>query len=372
MTLPIEIMMKKYLTLLILMMLLPGCGGGGGFDSTPGTPSQGSRILGMDIKEIPSVTYDTAYNQAMAIGVREVKVSLDWAALEPTVGNYDNTVPGIIESYYPLQTGDIALVLRPLDTPGPSMPSDLAGLAFDDPKVITAFDNFLSNLHDQLPTLNASGKLRWINIGNEIDASLGSDTTKWSQWQSFFQAAKAKVNQLWGSSVQVSSIIEFSVLNDKAKLALYQDLLPDLDDAVLTYYPLNSDFTVLPVSTVASDFKLMVDTIPKKSIVLQECGYPSSADTNSSETLQADFISSVFNAWDTYSDRISLIDLSWQYDVSSSTVDQWVIDYGMSGNTNETAFRGYLGSLGLNNYDSTEKKAMQRLRDELLVRNWVN
>jgi len=356
----------------MMTLLLLGCGGGEGSGLGLPVPSdQGGRILGMDVKEIPSVPYAMAYDQAMTIGVREVSVSLDWSSLEPSVGSYDNTLAGIIDAFYPTQASDITLVLRPLDTPGPSRPSGLVGLPYDDPSVIAAFENFLTNLHAQLPTLNASGKLKWIHIGNEIDAYLGNDTARWAQWQTFFQAAKVKVRSLWGTGVSVSSIVQFSVLNDTNKKALYLNLLPDLDNAVLTYYPLNADFTMRPVSTVATDFALMVDAIPGKDILLQECGYPSSSVNNSSETQQADFISAVFEAWDTNINRIRLIDLSWQYDVAPTTVDQWVIDYGMAGNPNEAAFRSYLATLGLSNYEGTEKAAMHRLREELQARRWV-
>jgi len=324
----------------------------------------------MDVKEIPSVTYAMAYSQAVSLGVREVSVSLDWSSLEPTAGNYDNSLLAIMDAFYPLQVGDLALVLRPLDTSGPSIPAGLVGLAYDDQRVIDAFGMFLVNLHSNLSTLNASGKLKWIHIGNEIDAYLGKDAARWAQWKTFFQAAKAKVRSLWGASVQVSSIVQFSVLNDSEKYALYLSLLPALDNAVFTYYPLNADFTVRPISTVASDFATMVNKIPGKTILLQECGYPSGFLNSSSEAQQADFITAVFDTWDNHIDRIRLIDLAWQYDVSATTVDQWVMDYGMSGSPNEGAFRAYLGTLGLGRYDGTEKPAMQRLRDELRARNW--
>lgn len=354
-----------------LMVLLSACGGGGSGDTRPlSGPVQGARILGMDVKEIPSVTYAMAYDQAMALGVREVSLSLDWALLEPSLGNYDNTLPAIINVFYPMQAGDVTLVLRPLDTPGPSLPADLAGRAYDDPAVIAAFEAFLSNLHAQLPELNASGKLRWIHIGNEIDAWLGADAARWGQWRTFFRAARAQVRSLWGNSVQVGSIIQFPVLMDATQSALYATLVADLDIAVLTYYPLNADFTMRPVSTVADDFALMSSALAGKTIFLQECGYPSSTTNNSSLAQQAEFISAVFSAWDTYADRIRLIDIAWQYDVSDTQVDQWVNDFGMAGDPNETAFRAYLGSLGLSNFDATEKPALQRLREELVARNW--
>lgn len=362
--------MPRQVVFAVLTLLCFGCGGGGSGAHSPSPSVQGGRILGMDVKETPSISYATAYARAIAIGVREVSVSLDWSLLEPSLGDHDDTLPGIIDVFYPGQPADLALVLRPLDTPGPSLPAELIGLPYDDPAVIAAFEDFLTHLHAQLPALNASGRLRWIHIGNEIDAHLGQDATRWAQWRTFFRAAKAKVRELWGSGVEVGSIVQFSVLNDATKRALYMSLLPDLDNAVLTYYPLDADFTVRPVSAVASDFALMVDTIPDKAIVLQECGYPSSALNDSSEAKQADFISAVFEAWDEHASRIRLIDLTWQYDVTPATVDQWVVDYRMAGSPDEAAFRAYLATLGLHRGDGAEKMAMQRLRDELLARGW--
>lgn len=362
----------RFILLLSLTTLLASCGSGSSTGSSGNPPlAQGTRTLGMDIKSVPLVDYAAAYLQATALGVREVSVSLDWSLLEPTESNYVDTLPDIIDSFYPSQTGDITLVLRPLDTPGPRLPSDLAGRAFDDQRVITAFENFLSNLHSRLPTLNASGKLKWIHIGNEIDAYLGSNSGRWAEWQTFFNAAKNQIESLWGSSVIVSSVVQYSALTNNNIRPLYLTFLNAADAAALTYYPLNSDFTMKPTSAVATDFDFMTNTITGKSILLQECGYPSDVLNNSSETKQANFISAVFNAWDTHSDRIELIDFTWQYDVDEATVDQWIIDFGMGGQPNVDKFKTYLWTLGLSNNDSTEKLALQRLRDELLTRSWV-
>ncbi len=360
----------KTLLLIFSLLLLAGCGNSGPAPSLPQIPAQGSRVLGLDVKKIPSVTYGIAYQQAVDIGVREVSVSLDWELLEPTAGNYDNTLPDIIDAFYPLQLADTTLVIRPLDTPGPRLPSDLAGLTYDNAAVITAFENFLGNLYTRLPNLNASGKLTRIQIGNEIDAYLSSDATRWAQWQTFFNAAKAKINNLWGAGVEVSSVVQFSALKNAGVRTQYLNALASMDSATLTYYPLNTDFTMRPPSTVATDFDFIINTIANKPIVFQECGYPSSTVNNSSEALQADFITAVFEAWDTHRDRIKLIDFSWQYDVSQNTVDQWVVDFGMSGRPNENAFRTYLGTLGFSNFDSTEKPVLQRLKGELKKRVW--
>ncbi|GMR14651.1 MAG: hypothetical protein BMS9Abin30_0256 [Gammaproteobacteria bacterium] len=171
--------------------------------------------------------------------------------------------------------------------------------------MIAAFENFLTYLHSQLPTLNASGKLKWIHVGNEIDAYLGSNSARWAEWQTFFNAAKAQIESpsLWGSSINVSSVVEYGAITNNNIRPLYLSFLPSMDSAALTYYPLNADFTVKPTSVVATDFDFMASTITSKPILLQE--------------------------------------------------------------------NGYLWTLGLSNNDSTEKLALQRLRDELLARSWV-
>ncbi len=361
----------KPLFIFIIFSMLIGCGSNSDSPSITIPPAQGARVLGLHVNNTVTTDYATAYGQAMALGVREVSVSLDWATLEPTVNTYDDTIPDTMDAFYPNYPGDITMVLRPLDTPGASMPSDLGTLPFNDPQVITAFENFLDHLHSRLSVLNASGKIKWIQVGNEIDATLGSDPAKWAQWQAFFNAAKTKIHALWGNSVVVSSIIQFNALKDAGTLAQYLNFLPSLDSATLTYYPLNADFTVRPTSDIASDFDLMANSIPGKPIILQECGYPSSTVDNSSEAQQANFISAVFKAWDTHLDRIALIDFAWQYDVTDAQASQWVIDYHQNGQPYENEFKQYLLTLGLSHYDSTEKPALQRLRDELKARVWT-
>jgi len=110
-------MTLRYILLMIFTFVLLSCGESNNSPTGVSVPqAQGARILGMDVKETPSVTYATAYSEAISIGVREVSISLDWSLLEPSVGNYDNTLPSIIDSFYPTQSGDITLILRPLDS----------------------------------------------------------------------------------------------------------------------------------------------------------------------------------------------------------------------------------------------------------------
>ena len=86
----------KTLILSLVLLLLASCGApGSNLDSnnTGQSVIQGSRIPGMDVKNIALVDYATAYGQATALGAREVSVSLDWTLFEPaTVGTYTDPV----------------------------------------------------------------------------------------------------------------------------------------------------------------------------------------------------------------------------------------------------------------------------------------
>ena len=88
----------------------------------------------------------------------------------------------------------------------------------------------------------------------------------------------------------------------------------------VTYYPLQSDFTVRDPSEVGGDFDLLVALYPGKPIAFQECGYPSAAACNSSEQKQSDFVRAVFAAWDRHATRINHISFFLLSDWSSKTV----------------------------------------------------
>ena len=366
----INVEMLRILLIALSAVLLTGCGGGTAGGSSDGPVEKGGRILGMDINEVPTVTYDRAYEKAMDLGVEEVSISLDWSELEPSVGVYEDILPDTIEAFYAARRGSITLVLRPLDTAGVRVPAELEGLPFDDERVITAFRNFLGHLRGRLPRLTESGKLKWMHVGNEIDACLGSDEAQWSRWEVFFTAARETIHSLWGTDVAVGSVVQFAALRDAGVKTSYLDFLPLSDVAVLTYYPLKADFSVRPLTTVGYDFDLIVDTVGHLPVLIQECGFPTSSVNASSEALQADFISTVFRAWDKYCEKIQLVDFAWQHDISEAQASALVIAYNMEGSPYENQFKHYLWSLGLSRHDGSEKNAMQRLRDALRQRAW--
>ncbi len=366
-------MLSRSLRLMVCIVMLTGCSSGGGGNNgndTDSFVSKGDRLLGIDVNESQVGTYDTAFNLALSLGMDQVKISLDWNQIEPTVGNYDDTMLDIIDAYYPFKNTYVTIVLRPINTGNTTLPADIDGRPLDDSTVISAFENFLTHLHSRLPNLNASGYLIGIHAGNEIDAYLGGDAVAWSQWTTFFDAAKSKIKSLWGATIYVSAIVQYSALIDTAIRSQYLTFAPHGDVILINYYPLQPDFSVYDPSVIPSDFDTMVNYFPFEEIHLQECGYPSSVVNNSSENKQAMFVSEVFKAWDRHKDNIKLIDFTWLHDVSEAQAEIWVDEYGARGLIWENAFKHYVWTLGIRYGDETNKPALEQLDFEASRRGW--
>ena len=345
---------------------LSACGGGGSSGSSGSQlVPKGARTFAIDVKESKNETYDQAFTLAQAMKVANVKISLDWNLIETQTG-FDFTIPDIIDSYYPAKNMPVVLVFRPIDTNRNTFPSDLSSKALDDSTLISRFQAFLSAVKGRLTHTTVA----YIQIGNEVDGYLGTDSGQWSAWTTFFQQARSTAKALWGSSLKVGCIGQFKGLTDSSTRSFFQTLNASADLVSVNYYPLNSDFTVRPTTQISGDFRTLVGLYPGREIVFQECGYPSSTACKSDPSNQAAFIQAVFAAWDEHPSSILHIDFAWQTDVPASTVDQWVVQYGMSASPYLAAFKGYLGSLGLRDENGQAKTALATLQDQLNKRGW--
>lgn len=361
-----SILRRPVLCVLLTAAAVPlaSCSGGG--DAAPPIPGRGSRTLALDVGAATGETYDQAFQLAKGLGIDDVKVSLDWNLIETAPNTFDFTIPDIVESYYPANNMPVTLVLRPINTNALTLPADIAAFAFDHATVIQRFQNFLIAMQARMPSVTVTR----ILIGNEIDVYLGTDPVKWAAFTVFFQAVRATARSAFGTSVPISTIGTFAGHVDLAKQPFIGALVLQSDFVAANYYPLNDDFTVRPTGTVATDFAAMVARYPGRSIVFQECGLPSGALCNSSETLQRDFVRAVFQAWDLHQNEITHIDFAWQTDVPAATVDQWVIDYGMTSHPAVAGFREYLATLGLRTATGQPKLAWTALGQEAAIRGW--
>ena len=335
-----------------------GHGGAGGADVVP----RGARSFGLAVGAAEDGDYDGAFGKAHAIGMDVTSLSLGWDDLEISPGVFANPFLGIAEAYYPPSGTGVVLAICPIDTNVLRVPADLQGLAFDDPAVIARFDALMDWVFTQIPTLDVPV----LSIGNEVDAWLGTDANLWTQYENFFTAVRAHIASV-RPGLPVGVKATWSGLTGFAK-----DFLDDLNaatDAVLvTYYPLQPDFSLLPTTRVADDVDELCALYPGREIQLLEYGAPSSALLGSSDFVQAAFVHALFVAWDAHAEQIPLVFFDWQTDVSPAALSQFEAYYGIS----DPNFLAFLGTLGLRTYtgSGSDKLGWTALATELAMRGW--
>ncbi len=322
---------------------------------TPAPIPKGSRLLGIGITD-GSIGFNAAFAQARSAGLQFVTLAQSWDDIEKSAGVFSNTFLDIANAFYPANNTRVVLEFNPIDTNVVRLPADIRALAFDDPVVIERYKAAIDYVLSRLPNVTLAG----IVIGNEIDATLGSDVTRWTQYRNFFQAAAAHVRTR-KPGVPVGTKAQFGALG--AHLTAINAFA---DAWMLTYYPVQPNFMVRDPNVVQVEFDAMVQAAQGKPVFLLETGYPSSATNGSSPDQQAQFIRAIFAAWDVYAAQIPMINVLWLHDIPTAELNTLLAYYGSS----NPAFAAYLGSLGLRTYNAVNKPAYDALRSAAAARGW--
>ena len=343
-------------SLLMLALFASACGG----SSSP-APAPNTRILGMAVDVAEDDDFDAAADLAQSAGVQAFHTAFTWSDIETAPQVYGNPLLGVMDIYFPPRGLKINLTIQNINTVRREVPSDLETVPWDDPTMIARFNQMLDFLFAQIPNVELSE----LAIGNEVDGVL-SGQAEYDEYRVFFEAARAHARTLRpGLRVGVTATFGGLVGPDATHL---QALNTSADVISVTYYPLLPDFTVSDPSVVGADFDALVALYPGRTIVFQECGYPSSPDCNSSEVKQRDFVAAVFQAWDRHASQIDHISFFKQTDWSDATVDGFLVYYGVA----TPEFRGYLISLGMRTFAGagTDKAAWTAFEQEAAARGW--
>ncbi|MBY0415826.1 MAG: hypothetical protein K2Q18_16765 [Bdellovibrionales bacterium] len=340
--------------------------------------TKGSREIGMDILDTtPSSTFSNNIALAKAAGASYMILGLGWNQIETstpsdctTAGTYVD--PGnaltTFNSLLPASGLKLSLSILPISTNINLMPSNLASSNFDDALVVCRYQKMLNFVFSKIPNV----ELVSIQFGNEIDAYPSANQSSfWSQYWSFFVQAQAAAKTLRsGVKASVVSTLYGATglsTNPLAQGGL-QQIYNNADVVVVTYYPLNTNFTVKNPSVVDNEMTSIVSLYPSKPIYFNEIGYPSGLTYNgSSEALQKQFVTQVFKTWDKFSTQISKISFLRLNNVSHTSAQDTADDYGMSGN-NE--FIEFIETLGLRTYGGLDKPAFTQLKTETQIRGW--
>lgn len=355
-------MLKNAIIILFLMVaiaLVMGCAASNAPKNITATAS-GERMLGLDMTLPADNNFTNAYEMAKATGISFVQITPGWDDIEPSPGQY-NDPQGQMDSaraFYSHENLKIALAVSPLDTNVDRMPADLKGRPFDDPTVVDRYDRMIDSVLKKYNGLS----LLDLSIGNEVDVYLGSNETRWDQYDDLFNQVRDHVKAEYPDlKVGVKATFNGLVNGDTEQL---KKLNENSDVILVTYYPLNPDFTVKDPSVVKDDFNRICSLYPGKDIYFLEIGYPSSTTLNSSEEKQAEFIRDTFAAWDEHKTQIKVLNFVYMHDVSQLQLDTMTGYYGLS----DKNFIAYLGSLGLRTSDGNDKMAWTAFKEEALAR----
>ncbi len=388
----------KYLhsTILVIFLVLSGSCKKSSSTSAPTSTStviaKGDRKLGLHISE-PQNGFNSAFSTSQRLAYDAVNLHFFWG-----VGDFTGTLPGTpletntsascggsstydmsivsaANSFYPTYDKKISLTIGTYDGPNKFMPKCATSLSFDSTTVKTMFQYLLDNIFSYGSSLELSS----LVVGNEIDSHSDFQTcstnplsTKWSQYKTFFEYVSAYAKSL-KPTLKIGVTGTFDGLTSSSKSPCFQELLSSADFVNVTYYPLNSDFSVKSPSVVQSDFAKITQMYPGKEIRFQEIGYSSgSSYIGSSSASQVAFYKEVFKAWDTYRSQVKYVSIVNLHEWSSSTVAGFGTLYGICPGSLCNSFKEYLQTLGLRTYsnDGVDKNAFQTVIDEASSRGW--
>ena len=251
-----------------------------------------------------------AYAGIVASGGDLAQIGVTWADVEPAKGRFDFT--GLLGSLeWAKDQGQHAVVgVNVINTNVLSIPSDLLnpldksklrrGLTWASPELIQRFALVL----EQAARIAYLGGAVHFSVGNEVDAVLAGNTAMQYPFAEFCVYAKTIIANITSPSLSVGVSYTWDGFQAarSAKAAWLDIMLNVTDGVLLTWYPLQSNFSVLPPQVGGGYWASALAAVPAdKCVIQQELGYPSgygnasSVDGSSSAT-QASFFSAVLGA----------------------------------------------------------------------------
>lgn len=367
---------KRVGTFMILLLvsalsLLAGCEATGAPEQraepfevlVPESPApRGERRFGIAISE-GRAGFIPAFETAQKAGVQHVEIVLPWEEVEMRPGVYQdpwNVLHNI--TFYGDHDIEVLLSMAVIDTVSYTTPEYLAALSYDDPRLIAAFSKMLDWV---MATVPDNVTIAGISIGNEVDFVLTDEDG--DAYLRFFEAVAAYTHSHYpGIDVGVKITVMNGIFGEEF-LPRAQALNQFSDVVMLNYYPQDEAFHVLDPEIVHAHLAEIVRYFPGREIWFTEVGYQSgSRYCNSSEAKQAAFFHEFFTAWDRHAAQVKLVLVDWLHDQAPDQIAEWEAYYGSS----DPGFVEYLSTLGLRNYNHTDKAAWLQALAETQARGW--
>ena len=343
--------------------------------------AQGDRKLGIHITSAESESYSDSFTVAKNIPSNFVNLHFIWGSggfsplaqtpLEADDGSYqmgEGKDPTIADQFFGiLNSFPVSLTIGTYDTNANLVPLSFVNTRYNDAALIARFKLMI----DELLRVTPNVPYHSLQVGNEIDISLGTDAEKWSDYKAFLTEVLPYIRQK-KAGLLVSTTITHKVTQDETKLALYKELLPLLDFVSVTYYGKDDLFENKSIATIESEIEKVLSTFPDQKIRFNEMGHASgSTYVGGSETDQAAFIEAVFKIWDANSAQIPSISFLNLTEWSQASVDLFGERYQLCPGEICENFKEHLQTLGLRKYSGgTAKEAFTKLKELTSERDW--
>ncbi|MDZ7631406.1 MAG: hypothetical protein U5K74_08675 [Gemmatimonadaceae bacterium] len=241
----------------------------------------------------------------MATGARGIVQTWAWSTLEPDSARL-NVQQLIADVRYARSRGlTVLLGIQPINTVKREVPSDLVGVAWDDPRMLRRFDRLLDAL---APIL---GDVTYLSVGNEV-AEFLTRAAQWPAYTTFLSQVVTAAHRR-APALKVGATLEY--VGAASSTATSRALIAVSDVAIFTLYPFNpGGFTVAPPTVSGVLFDNMLTLAGDRQVVLQELGYPASPTNGSSEAQQAAFFTDAIAQWRARSARMPFASLFLLHD----------------------------------------------------------
>jgi hypothetical protein len=320
--------------------------------------SPGAVLIGLSANPFASEAYTpdavrARFEQSLSAGVTYIYLSPKWNELEPKPRNYEfkNLDFQIAQS---VQYNVPAILnVRVVDTNQRAMPADLMKSSFRDPQVQARLLELLQAIAARL-----KGRVRYMMIGNEIDAYFSQHKKEVEDYRSLFRSASEQMKRSV-PHLQVSTTITFDGLGQTN--SSLKPLMDESDFFSVTYYPMSPDFRVREPNAVDPDMAQIVQAARGKKILLQEVGCPSSPLNSSSEDKQAQVFASVLAQIQANREKFIGANFFLMSDLSDSVVSNLAGYYGAP---NVEQFKAFLKTLGMFDSEGRPKKSWNVFREK--------
>lgn len=358
---------------IVVILALTGCTGTDGrFMIDPGSggntlQNAGDRVLGMDFADAAETgSVQANFSLARTAAVGALVISIPWTAVETAPMAYTDPsgMFAALNAALPLEGFFLSLTVAAVDRTGLTVPSDLAGVAFDDPAFIARYNAMLAYVHGLLPNV----RILYLGLGNEVDRYTPPMASFWSEFAGLLQGVRGYIGPLEpGVKVGASATYAGLVQSRKDDLKI---LNQQSDIVAFTYYPVNADFTVKPARATETEVPEVFAIYPGRDVSLHETGFPSGSLNGSSEDKQSVWVRELFRVWDTKKDRWKFTNLVRLHDWDLGRAQT------VAGNSpyssNHPIIVEFLRTLGLRSYSlgGADKTALHTLRLETSSRGF--